>query len=108
MNKAPTDTTFPPAFRLTLVCFLALLLVSCTSNDSVEYVEELIYVTGARSALSDAVYSPTPVVLNPAVPSQGDDFEKFEENPVVKVSEQPVSTFSADATRRLIATRVCS
>lgn len=65
------------------------LLIACTSNHSSNKVEEVI-VTGIRA--SDASMD----MGDYLPPASRNNFEKFATNPVVRVADQPVSTFAAD------------
>lgn len=84
-----------------LISSCLLVILSCASkNEPVEIAEvgmasEQVMVTGMRMSMS-APEEPMP----PQVPTYDekyrDDFEDVELNPVIKTSESPVSTFSAD------------
>lgn len=65
------------------------LLAACSINHSSHKVEEVI-VTGIRASggsMDSSEYLP---------PASRNNFEKFANNPVVRVVDQPVSTFAAD------------
>lgn len=100
--------------RSILVVAMAVTLVNCSSAPSEEAlaaehqanqdVEKAKYmkVEQERNIMADAYMpmfvsgsrvEPTPV---PAQPQHQDDFKQFETNPVKRVTDYPVSTFSAD------------
>lgn len=71
--------------RITAFAILPLLLASC-------YYADYSFAPGEASYIDDAEGMP-----NPESPQPGDTFDEIAENDFIKVSEQPVSTFSIDA-----------
>lgn len=105
--------------RLALLCVISV-LGACTSSgtsedassssSAAEAAEQELYVTGIRAsggkrsnkhphsklALSSLSSSTSRETVAPLQEKYRDDFEEFETNPVKLVSEEPISTFSAD------------
>ncbi|MBK7337675.1 MAG: von Willebrand factor type A domain-containing protein [Saprospirales bacterium] len=65
----------------------ALVMASCAKED----------LSSDNAATLDKIYLGGPGINNFSGDFTGDNFNDFEENPFVKVIEQPVSTFSVDA-----------
>ncbi|MBP5558682.1 MAG: von Willebrand factor type A domain-containing protein [Bacteroidales bacterium] len=75
--------------RFTTIAILALLLTSCSNAEFAPFAPEKGYYMS-----DDAVGMSEPGMDEP---QSGDSFDEITENDFIKVSEQPVSTFSIDA-----------
>lgn len=64
---------------------MSLLAVGCSVSNDVEYRTE------------EPLYATNDMVEGCPIPESGDQFGEFADNPFVKTSQQPVSTFSVDA-----------
>ncbi|MBO4476275.1 MAG: von Willebrand factor type A domain-containing protein [Bacteroidales bacterium] len=78
--------------RITSIAILALALVGCSKGYYSPYSPDVTNKEAVYAAADGALDS-----VDPGEQQEGDSFEEIEENPFIKVADQPVSTFSIDA-----------